>query len=254
MHVLGPILQAGATYVAWVILWQLMITVNIAFAPQMPLFVLLGVGMCTWLTRFVSERGVPGPASLTNDGPAIAFTLLAILLCISCFVLQAALMAVPPIRPLPAPDNVSPVFAVAFAVFGPVFAGVIEEIGFRGIIQRALVPRLGAAGAVAMATFLFAVWHIGSPLFPYQCAGYLVAGVALGLLLHLTRSLALCVLAHGAVNLIMNAYVVSAGSSPAQYSATSKFASTSVLLLSGVAMAFVGRLLWRKRAGTSDGP
>lgn len=70
---------------------------------------------------------------------------------------------------------------LAFVGMTVVFGPIIEELIYRGGVQRTLRARLGAPGAIAIASLLFAVAHVGV----YQAAIYqtVVLGIAFGLTL-----------------------------------------------------------------------
>lgn len=96
--------------------------------------------------------------------------------------------------------HVAPVAArhsVLAAVVVFVFAGVLEELVFRGTIQGALDPLLGA-WSVPIADLLFTAAYLGSGSAPYTIfmAGF---GLACGWWVRRTRSLAGAAVAHGLV-------------------------------------------------------
>jgi membrane protease YdiL (CAAX protease family) len=247
MYFFGSIALAAAIYVGWIVVWQLLIAANIAVAPSLPWFVVGGLGFCWWLTRYISQRGGMPEAQPTTNGSVITLMLLSVLLCIFTFALQAAITSLPPIPPFAAPAGVPPLFSAAFSILGPAFAGMVEEVAFRGVIQRSLMPRFRSWRAIGMTTFLFVLWHFWTPVFSYQWAGYLVLAGALGWLLVVSRSVTLCVLAHGMVNLLMNAYLFVAGSTPVHYSQTWWLASGVGVLASLGGVAFVSHALSRQR-------
>ena len=75
-------------------------------------------------------------------------------------------------------------------------APLVEEVAFRGWVQRPLERRVGAAWAIAVTALLFALAHGLELLIPY----YFVAGLALGASVYLTRSLWVGIAAHAAHN------------------------------------------------------
>jgi uncharacterized protein len=83
----------------------------------------------------------------------------------------------------------------ALAAF--VFAGVLEELVFRGIVQGALDPVLGA-WSVPVADLLFTAAYLGSGAVAYT-AFMAAFGLACGWWVRRTRSLAGAALAHGAL-------------------------------------------------------
>lgn len=179
MHFLRSIALAAAIYVGWIVVWQLLIAANMAVVPSLPWFVVSGLGFCWWLTRYISHRdGMP--EARPPNGSVIALMLLSVLLCIFTFALQAAITGLPPVPPFAAPAEVPALFAVTFSLLGPTFAGMVEEVAFRGVIQSSLVARFGSWRAIGMTTLLFLLWHFWTPLFIYQWVGYVVLAGALG--------------------------------------------------------------------------
>lgn len=76
---------------------------------------------------------------------------------------------------------------------------VIEEFLFRGWAQRSLERALGATPAVVVVAFTFAALHDAAAGFPWNI---LVAGLALGIVARVTRSIWACVLVHAGNNAV----------------------------------------------------
>ncbi len=93
------------------------------------------------------------------------------------------------------------------ALFGLGLApGVAEELLCRGLVQRGLLPRLGAPTAVVLATLFFGALHVD----PVHAAFAAVLGVYLGILCHLAGSVWAAIVCHSANNLcavLMSAFV-----------------------------------------------
>lgn len=85
---------------------------------------------------------------------------------------------------------------LAFALIAVTAVPVVEEVGFRGWVQRPLERRIGAQAAIAVAAALFAAAHLGSSLLPARLAGGLVLGHAV----YATRSAWTGILLHAAWN------------------------------------------------------
>jgi membrane protease YdiL (CAAX protease family) len=73
---------------------------------------------------------------------------------------------------------------------------VVEEVGFRGWVQRPLERGIGPQAAIALTTAVFAAVHLGSSLLPARLAGGLVLGHAV----YATRSTWTGILLHAAWN------------------------------------------------------
>lgn len=85
----------------------------------------------------------------------------------------------------------------AFAFFAVIVTPVVEEVIFRGFIQKGLERSYGAGAAVAITSVLFTLAHSGV----HAWLLILPIGVALGLLYQRTKSLPLCIGFHFGVNL-----------------------------------------------------
>ena len=75
--------------------------------------------------------------------------------------------------------------------------GVAEELLCRGLVQRGLVPRLGAPAAVVLATLFFGALHVD----PVHAAFAAFLGLYLGTLSHLAGSVRPAIACHAANNL-----------------------------------------------------
>ncbi len=73
---------------------------------------------------------------------------------------------------------------------------LLEEVAFRGWVQRAFERRVGAAGAVALAALLFAAFHLR----PWRVPYYFAVGAAFGAGAVLGRSIWVPFLMHAAFN------------------------------------------------------
>jgi membrane protease YdiL (CAAX protease family) len=166
-------------------------------------------------------------------------------LAVLIFPLQGFVTGVREYLPVPAPAGVSPLFAQCFVIIAPVYFGMVEEVAFRGVLQRPVIGSFGFAGGVLLIAALFIVWHLPLAQFEYQYVGYTVMALSLGFLAATSGSLKLCVMSHGFTNLLLNALIVAIG-----WPALMKFyaerliplcLASSVLL--GIAI-FSGRGLW----------
>jgi uncharacterized protein len=135
----------------------------------------------------------PGPTALLAPG------LFVLVLALAVFLLAAGL-AQPDVHPEPVRRMLEqPWGALPFLFLVVVTAPVIEEVGFRGWIQRPLERRVGAGVAVAVSALLFGLAHLGSALLPARIAG----GLVLAQSVHLTRSVWTGILLHSFWNAAM---------------------------------------------------
>jgi membrane protease YdiL (CAAX protease family) len=109
----------------------------------------------------------------------------------------AAALAAPALGVTPAVHPHSLLRAVLAVVVVFVFAGVLEELVFRGVIQGALEPLIGA-WSVAAADALFAATYLDSGS-PAYTVGMTAFGLACGWWVRRTRSVTGAAVAHGLV-------------------------------------------------------
>src|SRR5207344_1491316 len=94
---------------------------------------------------------------------------------------------------------------VALLLAAAISAGVVEEVAFRGYLQRMIGSRHGATVAIAISSLVFALAHFrwGAPD-PRQwlafTPAYLACGIGLGALAHFSRSIVPGILAHATID------------------------------------------------------
>lgn len=128
-------------------------------------------------------------------------------------------------------------------------AGVIEELYFRGLIQRRLLRRLRPAWAIGVTSVLFAAIH----MHPVQSVFALPVGVWLGVIAWRTNSIWPAVFCHGGLNLIWNAWptLISALEMPAELVGAY---GLGLLAVSMVSFAVSVAILCRSRPVRPAGP
>lgn len=85
---------------------------------------------------------------------------------------------------------------IPVVLFGVLFAPLLEEIFFRGFVQRTLERRTGAAAGIFAGAALFAVYHFE----PWRLGHLVAGGVVLGTFVHAARSIWAGVLLHASAN------------------------------------------------------
>jgi membrane protease YdiL (CAAX protease family) len=85
-------------------------------------------------------------------------------------------------------------------------AGVCEETGFRGYMQRPLEGRYGAGAAIAITTLAFAALHSNQPWAITLAVPILFASAMLGALAYVTRSLLPGIVAHSVMDVFNFGY------------------------------------------------
>jgi membrane protease YdiL (CAAX protease family) len=103
-------------------------------------------------------------------------------------------------------------YVIAIVVAAVVAAPVVEELVFRGVVLRGLCSRLPAVAAIAGQGLLFGVAH-ADPVRGVGNIGLAIVlgavGVALGTAAYLLRRLAASMIAHGILNAVVLAIVLS---------------------------------------------
>lgn len=148
-----------------------------------------------------------------------------------------------------APMLRSPAWRLSLALLALGVAPWLEELVFRGLIQGALRPRLGAAGAIAVGAALFALVHWQPFLFPVL----FLFGVAFGALAYATGSLLPAVLLHAANNTAAYLTLILEGSELPDRSAPLT-GPLLVLAVLGPAAVALGRHLAARRAQVVTSP
>ena len=103
-------------------------------------------------------------------------------------------------------------YLVATALAAVIAAPLVEELVFRGVLQRALVGRLGVVTAIAVQAVVFGAVH-ADPTFGSGNIGLVLVltmvGAAFGVGVHLTGRLGTGIVAHAIFNAVVLAIVLS---------------------------------------------
>jgi len=175
------------------ILWQ--------FATFIPAWAgLLGAA---WMAAYVANRARPGWKITATRGDIAKGILAGVLLQIPIIpVLYYAITEIfgelaPTGRALALVDAVdSPIKVVALFIAIAVAAPVVEELFYRGLVQRALVDRLGHLAGVSIASLIFGAVHFSWTELP----ALTVVGLVLGVLYHRSGRLGAPIVAHMTFN------------------------------------------------------
>jgi membrane protease YdiL (CAAX protease family) len=96
-----------------------------------------------------------------------------------------------------------PVSITLVAIFGSTFGPAFEEIVFRGLVQPLLVRSLGVATGILLAALPFALMHGPQYRWSWQHVVLIcLAGSAFGWKRHVSGSVAVATVMHGAYNLL----------------------------------------------------
>jgi membrane protease YdiL (CAAX protease family) len=91
-------------------------------------------------------------------------------------------------------------------VAASIFAGLFEETGFRGYMQRPLEKAYGPGVAIAVTTLAFAVLHLNQAWVFTLLVPIFLASVMLGLLAYVTQSLIPGIIGHAVMDVFNFAY------------------------------------------------
>lgn len=141
-----------------------------------------------------------------------------------------------------------PEVALAFAA-AVLVVPLVEEILFRGLIQRWVGTFLGPGQAVFYAAVLFALAHLQ----PWLFLGLLGVGLVLGFVFRATGSVVACAVAHALHNALSLGIMLQAGESSYEPTAVTP-QEVLLVLLSLAGMTAAGRYLWRNRTPRAADP
>jgi membrane protease YdiL (CAAX protease family) len=135
-----------------------------------------------------------------------------------------------------------PLLAAAIGI--GLLPGIAEELLCRGLLQRSLLPRLGAPAAIGLSALAFGALHVE----PLHASFAFVLGAYLGLAGHWSGGVRVPIACHAANNLF--AVVVSARFGPTPW--VSPLDVAAGLALAAAALALTARL--RPRSGLQPAP
>ena len=90
-----------------------------------------------------------------------------------------------------------PVGVILLVLIVGIGAPIVEEIFYRGLVQRSMIRRFGPVGGIALTSVLFGAAHVE----PLQFAALALAGALFGLLAYRTGRLGPSIFAHMVFNL-----------------------------------------------------
>jgi membrane protease YdiL (CAAX protease family) len=194
--VIGAIVAAAATYP-----WAWLAAANMRDAPNVPWGALVMAAYLGAYLWYVTGRGWPASTAAFRRSNArvrgISSSAFGMAFIAGVFGLWSSVALLGLIRqlshrPPPPPSNVvqlSPITVFSFVVMGSIVAGVVEEIAFRGYMQRPLERRYGPVAAILVTGLMFGLAHSSHTywslvLMPY----YLAVGAVYGTMTYLTDS------------------------------------------------------------------
>ena len=133
-----------------------------------------------------------------------------------------------------------------YVLFISLAPGFIEEITFRGFVQRRILRRFGPPVAIACSSVLFAVAHID----PHAILFTLPIGVWLGVIAWRVGAVWPCIVCHAVLNGVWSIYFIAA----VKNDATTGFYSASAVVLGAISVVgFVASVRILARTGRQEG-
>lgn len=143
-----------------------------------------------------------------------------------------------------------PAGRLAVVLLAVAIAPLLEELVFRGLLQRRLERRWGAAGGVAATSLLFAVIHFLPWIFPL----HFVLGLAFGYAVYVTRSVWAGVILHAANNATAMVGLILQPGRPEQLPTlwttgpnAEWWQAVAATIVFALVLAWVARGLWKTR-------
>lgn len=141
----------------------------------------------------------------------------------------------------------TPMGALTVTLLAVGMAPIVEEVFFRGFIQRSLELRLGTAWGIGIASALFAAVHLLPWVFPL----HLFLGVVFGFAVYATGSIWAGVLLHAANNAAAMLGMALIGDEPPQTPTVWEIGPTfhlwtgvAIVLIAGALAGWIARRLW----------
>ena len=131
------VLRSVALYVGFVVAWQFSMFVNLLIVPVVPWMLVMAAAAWWYLANWaISGKWNDFAPQSESNWIAWTFVLSTSALAVLIFPLQGFVTGIREHLPVPAPAGVSPMFARCFVIMAPVYFGMVEEVAFRGVLQR----------------------------------------------------------------------------------------------------------------------
>jgi membrane protease YdiL (CAAX protease family) len=194
--------------------WTFFMAINMSTSPAIPWSAPLGL-LYLWIVfRYFNGKWAPRSTSDARRGSMRARRLSSEewkLALVAAFFVMIFFMAVTFLTyrliPIPAEDMGipdMPWWSLYLAlVMVSIVAGVSEEAGFRGYVQRPLEKRYGAVIAIAVSAVCFWLVHLNHSAAVQRAPSLLVMGISLGILAVCARSILPAIIAHATADTIV---------------------------------------------------
>lgn len=192
----GAIVAAAATYP-----WAWLAGANMRHLPDLPWAALVMAAYLCGYFWYVTGHGWPASTAAVRRLNArvrgVSTSAFGMAFIAGVFGLWSSVALLGLFRQLfhrlpPPPADVvqlSPITVFSFVVMGSIVAGVVEEIAFRGYMQRPLERRYGPVAAILVTAVMFGLAHSGHTYWSLVLMPYYVAvGAVYGTMTYLTDS------------------------------------------------------------------
>jgi membrane protease YdiL (CAAX protease family) len=194
---LGWLLAAAGTYP-----WKWLANANMRYLPSVP-WGPVAMAAYLWLYwRYATGHGWPAASRLARResarahpvdgsawGPAIVAGILGLWFSVAVLRLIGRFIVIPQPSAVDI-SRVSPVTLLTFVLMGALVAGVVEEVSFRGYMQRPIERRYGPTVAIAVVGVMFGLAHGTHSYWSLWLMPYYIAVAAVyGGLAYLTDSI-----------------------------------------------------------------
>lgn len=242
-----PIVRATIYYVTAAFAAETVIALNYQWAPHAPIAFLLALSALVAWTATAGRRwsGYRLLKVAACRGLVAAYSASSVLLCLGVFVIAGKLSHLVSGFP-PAPKGTGLGWQVQAALFTGTFAGIAEEVAFRGILQGNFARAFGPRVALAVSIGGFCALHALRAGFAVQLPFYVVLGVSTALIAHIAQSTAPGIAIHLATNTLLAAAALVWG--PIEWRRLTDEAAWVALVLSGAAAAAMILVFKRMRA------
>lgn len=239
-----PILRGAIYYVTIALVVQIAVALNYRWLPHAPVAFLLGLPAILVWTATLGRRWSGYSLLKVSARPDIiaAYSGLAVLLCLGVFIVAGRFSNVVSGFP-PAPVGTGPGWQMAAALFAGAFAGIVEEVAFRGILQGNLARAFDPRVALAVATAAFCAMHAWRAGFAAQLPFYAALGLSTALIAHVAQSAAPGISIHLAANTLLAVAALVWG--PVEWARLSSAAVWVALVVAALAVA--GMIVTLKR-------
>jgi membrane protease YdiL (CAAX protease family) len=208
----GALLTACAYYFALQIIYHTFLGLNEAIVPSTPWFA--GASVLVIFVSAVYPGRIWSAWPIFRAGIASSHTFvmvaLAMAVCLSTLAISGHYFGIIATH-WPAPSGATGSLTIAAPIVYPLYAAVIEEIAFRGILQGQLTAHLGKRAAITTSTIIFVLVHANNAGFGSQIVFFATLSIMCGTLAASTSSVLPAIALHVIVNGILSAMTLIRG-------------------------------------------